>query len=86
MALGKAVVSTRVGGIPEVLDAGAAGLLAEVGAIEDLSNCVMRLLDDAELRHRMGTAGARRVESDYHVQRRVRAIEHLYQKVLEEAA
>ena len=86
MTLGKPVVSTAVGGIPEVLETGAAGLLAPVGAIAELSDCVLRLLDDAALRARMGRVGAAKVESEYHVRRRVKAIESLYHEVLEEVA
>ena len=86
MTLGKPVVSTRVGGIPEVLTAESADFLTPVGAIDQLSDCVVRLLDDRELRTRIGAAGAARVESDYHVKRRVEAIENLYHEVLVEAA
>ena len=86
MSLGKPVVSTRVGGIPEVLESGAAGLLAPVGAIAELAEHVGRLLEDADLRARMGRAGAARIESAYHVRHRVEAIETLYREVLEEAA
>ncbi len=85
MALGKPVVSTRVGGIPEVLAAGA-GLLASVGAIDELSYGVLQLLNDVKRRARMGAAGAAQVESEYHVKHRVRAIETLYKEILEEAA
>ncbi len=86
MSLGKPVVSTRVGGIPEVLVDGEAGLLAPVGAIDELSNCVERLLGDPALRARLGNAGAARVEAEYHVRRRVEAIETLYHEVIREAA
>ncbi len=86
MTLGKPVVSTRVGGIPEVVATEVTGLLAAVGAIDELTSCVMRLLDDGSLRTRLGAAGAAKVESDFHVQRRVRAIESLYHEVLAEAA
>jgi Glycosyltransferase len=86
MTLAKPVVSTRVGGIPEVLTAGSAGLLAGIGAVEELSACVLNLLNDAGLRARMGAAGAARIEADYHVQRRVRAIESVYHEVIAEAA
>jgi glycosyltransferase involved in cell wall biosynthesis len=86
MALGKPVVSTRVGGIPEVLIDGEAGLLAPVGAIDELSAGVERLLRDAAMRTRLGAAGAARVESEYHVKWRVEAIEGLYHEILREAA
>ena len=86
MTLGKPVVSTKVGGIPEVVAAGETGLLAPVGALEQLTDCVVRLLDDPSLRARLGAAGAAKVEAEYHVQRRVKAIERLYHQVLAEAA
>ncbi len=85
MTLGKPVVSTSVGGIPEVLKAGP-GLLAPAGAIDRLSDCVLQLLDDAPLRARMGRMGADRVESKHHVRCRVKAIENLYDEVLREVA
>jgi glycosyltransferase involved in cell wall biosynthesis len=86
MTLGKPVVSTRVGGIPEVLSDDTAGLLAPIGAIDELSRHVLRLLNDAELRVRMGAAGAAKVEAEYHVRCRVAAIENLYNEVLASAA
>ena len=86
MTLGKAVVSTDVGGIPEVLEAGVSGMLAPVGAIDQIASSVLNLLDDATRRRQMGAAGAARVELGFHIGRRVEAIENLYCEVLQEAA
>ncbi|RPI57365.1 MAG: glycosyltransferase [Acidobacteria bacterium] len=86
MTLGKPVVSTDVGGIPEVLQRGLTGLLTPVGAVAQLADSVIQLLNDEALRTRMGRMGAARVESEYHVRRRVEAIEHLYHQVIDEAA
>jgi L-malate glycosyltransferase len=86
MTLGRPVVATRVGGIPEILAESGAGLLASVGAIDELSYCVLQLLNDAGRRAQMGAAGAAHVEGQYHVKRRVRAIENLYTEILAEAA
>jgi glycosyltransferase involved in cell wall biosynthesis len=86
MALGKPVVSTRVGGIPELVASAGAGLLASVGEIDQLADCVMQLLNDSARRVRLGAAGATHVESRYHLKQRVTAIENLYQRILEEAA
>jgi glycosyltransferase involved in cell wall biosynthesis len=86
MTLGKPVVSTAVGGVPEVIEHGTTGMMAPVGAIDELGDCVLRLIDDAALRVRMGQAAAAKVESEYHVRRRIEAIENLYHEVLEEAA
>lgn len=85
MALGKPVVSTRVGGIPELL-ALDAGILAPVGGIDELSTGVLSLLNDAGQRARMGAAGAARVESQYHIRRRVQSVEAVYHEVLAETA
>jgi L-malate glycosyltransferase len=86
MTLGKPIVSTAVGGIPEVLKTGTAGLLTPVGAIGELSDCVLRLLEDPLLRERMGRVGAARIESEYDAKCRVQAIESLYHEVLGEVA
>ena len=48
------VIASRVGGIPEVVDDGLTGCLAEVGDIEKMSEDAARLLADDRLRHEMG--------------------------------
>jgi glycosyltransferase involved in cell wall biosynthesis len=86
MALGKPVVSTPVGGVAGVVEAGRTGLLAPVGSIAELSDCVAQLLDDPGLRLRMGSLAAAKVEAEHHAKHRVRAIENLYHEVLQGAA
>jgi len=86
MTLAKPIVSTAVGGVPEAIGSGTAGLLAPVGAIDMLSRHVLQLLDNATLRAQMGNEGAARVESHYHLKRRVEVIESLYDEVIQEAA
>jgi glycosyltransferase involved in cell wall biosynthesis len=82
MTLGKPVVSTAVGGIPEVITDGQEGLLAPVGAITQLAQLVMTLLGDATQRQLMGERGASKVEATYHIKQRVHAIEEVYEEVL----
>jgi glycosyltransferase involved in cell wall biosynthesis len=86
MTLAKPVVSTGVGGVPEVLEPDVSGFLTPLGAIDELTHRVVRLLDDSPLRRHMGFAGAARVEAQFHVRRRVAAIESLYHEVLKEVA
>ncbi|HEX7088087.1 MAG TPA: N-acetyl-alpha-D-glucosaminyl L-malate synthase BshA [Vicinamibacterales bacterium] len=57
MACEVPVVASRVGGLPEVIDDGEAGFLHAPEDIEGMAHSVGRLLDDEELRQRMGTAG-----------------------------
>jgi glycosyltransferase involved in cell wall biosynthesis len=60
MALGRAVVATRVGGSPEVIEDGDSGILAEAGDPGALAEAIRSLLDDPSRRARMGQAARRR--------------------------
>jgi glycosyltransferase involved in cell wall biosynthesis len=57
MAAGLPVVSTRVGGLAEVVEEGATGLLAPAGDDAALAAHLHRLVEDAELRRRLGQGG-----------------------------
>lgn len=59
MAAGRPTVAVRVGGVPEVVRHGTSGLLVEPGDEAAFAGAVSRLLDDAELRNRMGQEGLR---------------------------
>jgi L-malate glycosyltransferase len=48
MASGVPVVASRAGGIPEVVDHGVTGYLAEVGAVEEMAEAGIELLRDAD--------------------------------------
>jgi len=51
--------------VREVIEPGQEGLLAEPLLATDLAAKLRTLLDDPELRHRMGAAGRRRAEERY---------------------
>lgn len=72
----KAVVATRVGGIPEALQDGVTGFLVDPGDIDALVKYVEKLIDDAPLRREMGDAGRRFVEREF-TTRPVREFEDL---------
>jgi glycosyltransferase involved in cell wall biosynthesis len=57
MATGCAVVSTRVSGIPELVEDGRSGLLVEQRDADALADALGRLLADRELAARLGRAG-----------------------------
>ena len=65
MAAGRPVVASRLGGLPTTVADGATGLLIEPGDPADLAGKITALLNDANLRHRMGTAGRQRFEEHY---------------------
>ncbi len=66
MACGLPLVATRVGALPEIVgEDNTAGLLVPPGDAEALAMALGRLLDDPELRGRLGAAGRRRVEERF---------------------
>ncbi len=73
MACGVPVVSTRTGGIPELLEDGA-GLLVRHGSGEELAGAIEALATDPELRLRVARAGARRVKDSFAIQTSVSAL------------
>lgn len=60
-AFGIPVVATRVGGISEVIEHGANGLLVDHGDTQGLSDAIGALLDDPAMRVRLGNALQERV-------------------------
>lgn len=80
-AAGKPLVATRVGGIPEIIDDGVNGYLAEPGDVSGLAARVAALLADSNLRNTLGQAARARVERDF-TRRPVRELEDLYDSLL----
>lgn len=85
MTLAKPVVSTAVGGIPEVVEDRKEGFLTGVGEVQALAKQVLRLLDSTALRREMGQRAAQKIESQYHIRHRVRFMEERYEELLLEA-
>lgn len=79
MTLGKAIVATRVGGIPEFIKDGDTGLLVEAGDSQALSEGILRLLWDHELRARLGKNGLQTVETRYDYRKLILRYEELFQ-------
>ena len=62
MAAGVAVVASRVGGIPEVVEDESSGLLVSPGDTSQLRDAMLRVLGDKEFRLRLVASGRQRVE------------------------
>lgn len=78
MARGLPVVTTRVGGNPEVVEDGVTGVLVPARDPAALAQGLLRVLGDAEMGERFGRAGRRRVEEYFDVRRMVATYEDLY--------
>ena len=81
MAAAKPVVSTRVGGVPELVREDVHGLLVEPRDPEALAEAVTRLLRDPALAKRLGTEGRQRQQREFSLEAMVRRIEDLYEEL-----
>ena len=83
MSCGVPVVATTGGALPEVVGvSGETGLLVEPNNPEALVEAIGRLLDDAELRERLGAAGRERVIERFTWQVTARGTAACYQAIL----
>ncbi|MFL6597135.1 MAG: glycosyltransferase family 4 protein [Chthoniobacterales bacterium] len=71
MASARAVVSTRLAGIPELVIDGQTGMLAPPGDSTALADALEQLLRDPELRLRFGHAGRARIEQHFRIEQTV---------------
>jgi glycosyltransferase involved in cell wall biosynthesis len=81
MAMEKAVVASAVEGLTELVLAGTTGVLVPPGRPEALAEAIARLLDDGDLRARMGRAARERVRDLFSIQRAAERTEEVYRSV-----
>ena len=72
MATGRPIVATNHGGAAEMVVEGETGFLVNPGDADALASRIMRLVDDPNLRHRMGTAGRLRLLAQFSLGRFVK--------------
>lgn len=65
MAAGRAIVTSSAGGLPELIQDGENGLLASSQSVDSYVNCIERLIEDCNLRERLGAAARRTVAASY---------------------
>jgi len=64
-ACSKPVVATRVGGIPEIVQDNVNGLLANVGDVNELTDCVQLLINNPKLRQELGSSARKQIEKRF---------------------
>ena len=82
LAAGRAVVATRVGGVPDVVDEGETGFLVRPGDTHAFAERLEILARDPERRIAMGEAGRERMLERYAVERLVDDVDALYRELL----
>jgi hypothetical protein len=81
MAAGAAVLASRVGGLPEIIEDGVTGLLT-VNNAKSIANGIERLLCDPELATRLAAAARARVEKEFTIERMVNQTVDVYERML----
>lgn len=79
---GLATVSTRVGGVPKLVEDGVTGFLFSPGDTETLARRLSALAADDELRSRLGRAIYDRAKRDFSVDATTRRQVEIYQEIL----
>ena len=79
-------IATRVGGIPELIEHGKSGYLAEVGDVETMSRYAIELLSDEIALRTMAKASRAVAQSRFCSSRIIPQYEEFYRRVLERAS
>ncbi|MGR9049947.1 N-acetyl-alpha-D-glucosaminyl L-malate synthase BshA [Halobacillus faecis] len=82
MACGVPCIGTNIGGIPEVIDHGETGFIAELGNVEQISYFATKLLEDKDLHQTMAEQSKRVVHDKFATNTILRQYETLYEQVL----
>ena len=81
MAAGKAIVASRVGGIPAIVADGEEALLVPPRDYVTFADQLARLLDDPDERRRLGEAARRRQHEQFRFDQTIAQLEGLYERL-----
>ena len=82
MALGKPVVGTRGGGLPELVEDQETGILVPPGDWRQMADAIVKILRYRDYAAWLGKQGAQRVEDCFHIRRTVRLLEETYSELI----
>jgi glycosyltransferase involved in cell wall biosynthesis len=82
MAASRAVVASRVGGIPEIVEDGLEGFLVEPMDVNGLAERCRQLIESPEVARKMGEQGRKRVERDFSATAMADRVASVYKELL----
>ena len=80
MAMGTAVIASRVAGIPELVEDGKSGLLFTPSNWDELANCIRRLTGDDGLREKLTKNARAAVATEFDIKRSAARLRELFSK------
>lgn len=84
MAAGVPVVATRVGGVGYLIEDGETGIVVAPGSIDQLTDSVLRVLDDADLSQRLGARARESASSRFGSETVARRARSVYEEAMGE--
>ncbi len=82
MLMGKPVIACDVPGSSELVVHGKTGILVPVGSPDSLAAALLTLIEDSDLRERMGAEGKKRVVSNFTIGNYVKGVEQILDEIL----
>ncbi|MCK5146605.1 glycosyltransferase [bacterium] len=82
MYFSKPIISTTVGGIPEVIRSGTEGILTKTMEPESIANAIVKLSQSSTLRINMGKSARERVINHFNLSTRVKELECFYKSLI----
>ncbi|WP_457571188.1 glycosyltransferase family 4 protein [Desulfovulcanus sp.] len=83
MALGKPIIASRMGGLPELVEKGKTGLLFEAGNVEELKEKMLFLWKNKDLRYEMGHAAREKAEREFSLKKHCEDLLRIYRRLFE---
>ncbi|MEJ5210563.1 MAG: glycosyltransferase [Burkholderiales bacterium] len=83
MAVGRPVIGSNDGGVPEIIKDGQTGFLRQVGDVRGFAEAALMLLSDRDLWGRMSRAAAQAVRERFSLAAHTQAITSIYRELLE---
>lgn len=84
MSYGVPVITTNVGGVPQLIENGVDGILIDVDDVEGLSDSLLELASFPERRAELGLAGRMRIEESFSVRSSIDELVDIYRNLFEE--
>ena len=83
-AIGTAVISYNIDGLPLMINNNETGILVEKGDVESLKNAILQLLDDEDKRKKMAENGRKYAQNNYDGQAIAARLIRYYKEVLDQ--
>ena len=82
LAQKKPVIVTRTGGLPEIVENEVAGLVVEPGSVDELSDAILRLLQNPQYAKSLGEAGYHSAKARFHIDNMMREMNEVYKDLI----